>query len=82
MNKNKTCKKCNSNKIIQGVKIIDYSHGNVKRNLSLEINKTKSLFHKKYIKSEILSDICGNCGNVELNVNNFDKLWEIYNDRK
>lgn len=82
MTKNKTCTKCNSNKIIQGVKIIDYSHGNIKRNLSLEIDKTKKLFHKKSVNSEILTDICGNCGNVELNVINYEKLWEIYNDGK
>ena len=82
MTKNKTCTKCNSNKIIQGVKIIDYSHGNIKRNLSLEIDKTKNLFHKKSVSSDILSDICGNCGNVELNVINYKKLWEVYNDGK
>lgn len=74
MIKNKTCKKCGSDKIIQGVNIIDYSHANIKRNLSLEIKKTKSE------KGEILSSICGNCGNLELYVVNYKKIWKIYNN--
>lgn len=82
MIKNVACKKCGSNKIIQGVKIIDYSHGNIKRNLSLETSKTKSFLSKKREKSEISTNICGNCGNIELYAVDYKKLWEIYNDEK
>jgi len=36
MIKNIACKKCGSIKIIQGVKIIDYSHGNIKSDLTID----------------------------------------------
>ena len=85
MSNNKSCKKCGSNKIIQEVKIIDFSHGNIKRNLSVEIYKTKGFFNKKNERSEIISTICGNCGNcgkMELYAKNYEKLWNIYNNEK
>ncbi len=82
MTKNIECKKCGSNKIIQKVKIIDYSHGNVKRNLSVEIDETKGFFNKKSVTSEIVTNICGNCGNMEFCTLDYEKLWNIYNDSK
>lgn len=82
MTKNLTCPKCNSNKIIDGAKIIDYSHGNIKRNLSLELVIKKRSEGKKKLSSIIVSDICGNCGNVELRAINYERLWNFYSDEK
>lgn len=82
MSNNKSCKKCGSNKIIQEIRIIDFSHGNIKRNLSVEIDKTKVFFNKKSERSKIVSTICGNCGKMELYAKNYEKLWNIYNNEK
>ena len=82
MTKNTKCKKCDSNKIIQNVKIIDYGHSNIKRNLSIEIDEKKGFFNKKSVTSEIVANICGNCGSMEFYTLDYEKLWNIYNESK
>lgn len=82
MIKNETCKMCGSDKIIQGVKMLDFGHANIKRSLSLEVDKSKGFFHKNIEKSDISTNVCGNCGNIELYAINYHELWEFYNSNK
>ena len=79
MQQNKSCEKCGSKKIIKGAKIKDFSHANIKRNLIIEIIKSKNFLFKNTEKREVLSDICGNCGRIELYIDDYDELWKIYN---
>ena len=53
MIKNETCKMCGSDKIIQGVKMLDFGHANIKRSLSLEVDKSKGFFHKNIEKKQL-----------------------------
>ena len=72
------CKKCDSNKIIQNAKIADFGHGNVENNLSIYIQDTDRVFFNKSVKGEILAQVCGNCGDLTLKIQNPNELWKAY----
>lgn len=74
------CAKCGSEKIIPEVRIVDYGHANIKINLTVELIKKKGFIYNDVEKGEISASICGQCGNVELNVSNYEKLWEVYSE--
>ena len=76
--KNETCKSCNSNKMMHDVRIVDFGHGNAKRDLSVYIQKTANRFFNKFEKGQLKASICGTCGNVDLSVENPQQLWEAY----
>ena len=73
------CKKCGSNKLMKDLKITDFGHGNVKKNLSIYIPTTDRAFFNKFERGTINAQVCGSCGNMELSVSNFRELWEAYN---
>lgn len=81
MHKNKSCEKCGSIKIIKDAKIIDFSHANIKRDLIIEIIKSKNILYENTEKRKVLSNICCNCGNIELYIDDYDELWKIYNGK-
>lgn len=72
------CAKCGSDKIIPEARIVDYGHSNIKRDLTVELIKKKGIIYNDVEKGELSANICGQCGNVELNVSNYEKLWEVY----
>lgn len=72
------CAKCGSDKIIPEVRIVDYGHANIKVDLTVELIKKKGFIYNDVEKGAISAKICGQCGNVELNVSNYEKLWEVY----
>ena len=72
------CSSCGSNKIISEVKIVDFGHGNTKKNLSIEIKKTDHMFFNKFEKGPLNAKICCSCGKVELSIENGQQLWEAY----
>ena len=73
-----TCNNCGSNKIMNGIKIVDHGHGNAKRDLSVQIKTTDNFLFNKFEKSELKAIICGSCGKVDLKVSNPHDLWEAY----
>ncbi|ALM08245.1 hypothetical protein SB49_12680 [Sediminicola sp. YIK13] len=77
-----TCNKCGSNKIIKGARVVDYGHGNVKKNLSVYIQKTDNVFFNKFEQGELIAQICCSCGDVEFTISNVDGLWEAYTKSK
>ena len=81
MENNATCPKCSSEKIIQGARLKDFGHGNIKRNLILEVVKSEAFLFTDSESRELLADVCGNCGNVELKVENFEQLWKSYEQK-
>jgi uncharacterized OB-fold protein len=77
-----TCEKCGSNRIIRDTPIADFSHGNIKKDLSVYIPKTDRILFNKMVKGELLAHICGSCGHVELTIANPSELWEAYTRSK
>lgn len=76
---NKTCPICNSEKYITNLKISDYGHMHHKKDLSIEIDTTpNNLINKGTRNHIILSDVCCNCGKVELHIENPEELWDEY----
>ena len=73
-----SCQKCGSNKIIKNATIVDYAHGNAKKNLSIHIKTTDNILFNKFEKGTLKAKICGSCGQVELSVDNPHELWEAY----
>ncbi|WP_299883553.1 hypothetical protein [uncultured Lacinutrix sp.] len=72
------CSNCQSEKLIPNVKIIDFTHMNIKSNLKLEIVETSDNQFKVSKTESIIGNICGECGHVDLHVDNFQALWEFY----
>lgn len=72
------CAKCGSDKIIPAARIVDYGHANMKVNLTVELIKKKGFIYNDVEKGQLSANICGQCGYVELNVSNYEKLWEVY----
>jgi len=77
-----TCNKCGSNKIIKEARVVDYGHGNVKKNLSVYIQKTDKVFFNKFEQGELIAQICGSCGDVKFTISNANALWEAYTKSK
>lgn len=78
----KTCLSCNSNKIIEGLKIIEYAYGNAPRNLSIDLQTTHRAFFNKFLNSDISAQVCCGCGKVELSVENLDAIWNAHLKQK
>jgi len=72
------CRKCGSNKIMEGLSIVDYSHHNEKKELSVQIRTTDRVLLNKYTQGKFLANICGSCGHAELFVANPKDLWDAY----
>lgn len=72
------CSKCGSSKIINQARIVDYAHGNVKKDLSVQIQTTDNIVFNKFEKGQLIANICGSCGKVELSVSNPQELWNAY----
>jgi len=80
--KNNRCERCDSNKIIEKVKITDLGHANQKNNLSIYIQSTNRTFCYKSVKREISAKVCCSCGKIELSIDNPDEFWNAYLQKK
>lgn len=76
--KTETCSKCGSNKIIHNTKIVDFDHGNAKKDLSVQIKTTDNTFFNTFERGQLKADICGSCGHTELSVNKPHELWQAH----
>lgn len=72
------CKKCGSTKIMEDIILSDYVVYGIPKNLSVRLKKTNRVLFNEYAKTDIISDICGNCGHMELKIANPKELWETY----
>lgn len=72
------CSACGSSKIMHDMRIVDFGHGNAKKDLSVEIKTTDRTFFNKFEKGAIKAQICGSCGKVDLLINNPHDLWNGY----
>lgn len=72
------CSSCGSEEVIRNVKIVDHGYS-VKHDLAIELHgKPDALFFKDTRKGVLHATVCGQCGKVDLVVDNPRELWEIY----
>jgi ribosomal protein L31E len=69
------CSRCGSTKIIPGVTVVDQGKGSDGKLQAVIFGNPEALIFKDRLYSEILADICGKCGHVELRVAN---PWALY----
>lgn len=76
------CPKCDSSKIIPNVRILDRSeYGDGQLRLAVDANPDALIF-KDRLHGQLVADICGDCGYVELKVENPAELYEHYRQSK
>ena len=80
--KSSSCKFCESSKIMENISIVDFSHANKKKELSVEIQTTDRILFNKFKNGKLKAQICGSCGHVDLKVTNAKELWEAYIKQK
>ena len=73
------CSDCGSEDVIPNVKIVDHGYMDSKHDLSIELHGKPDAFIFKDTRKGVLSaSVCGQCGKVELSINNPRELWDIY----
>ncbi|NEP85870.1 MAG: hypothetical protein F6K18_02995 [Okeania sp. SIO2C2] len=73
------CPKCNSEKLMHNVRIIDRGHNGSITPLEVEVfTKPDAIFFKGSHREALEATICGKCGHTELTVTNPDKLYQAY----
>lgn len=73
------CAACGSKKMVSDVRIVDYMDPLTKRDLAAELHERPDAWVFKGAKQAILkATLCGDCGRVEMKVDNPHELWEIY----
>jgi hypothetical protein len=78
MNPN-ACQRCSSEDLIPQVKIVDHGYMDSKHDLGIELHgNPKALIFKDTYKGTLRATVCGNCGYVELAIENPREMWEIY----
>lgn len=78
MMKSKICSSCGSSKLMHDITIVDFAHGNSKKDLSVQIKTTDNVFFNKFEKGKLNAQICGSCGKVDLSVDNPQELWQAH----
>ncbi len=73
------CSGCGSSKVIPNVKIVDHGYMDSIHDLAIELhgNPNARIF-KDTRKGVLRATVCGECGKVELSVDNPQELWAIY----
>jgi hypothetical protein len=74
------CTKCGSRRIMAGVALADqgqYSDGRLK---AVVVGNPLALVFRDQMYGEIRADVCGECGHLELRVENPEDLYEHYLD--
>jgi hypothetical protein len=72
------CSKCGSTKLIPNVKILDQGEGSDGK-LQVEVHgHPEALLFKDRRYGILTADICGDCGDVQLKVNNPQELYQHY----
>ena len=74
-----SCSICGSTELIPDVKIVDHGYMDSQHDLAIELHgNPKALIFKETKKGVLHAKVCGNCGHVDLFVNNARELLEIY----
>lgn len=74
-----SCSKCGSDKIMSNVRIVDHGLMDSKHDLSIELHQNPDAFVlTRPLKGTLQSNVCGQCGHVDLSASNPEELWEVY----
>jgi hypothetical protein len=64
---------------MRNVKIVDHGYMDSKHDLAIELHgKPDAWLDKDTHKGVLSATVCGQCGKVELSINNPRELWDIY----
>lgn len=75
----KQCSVCGSIKVIPDVKIVDHGYMDSKHDLAIELHgNPRALVFKNTKKGVLHATVCGDCGHVDLFVNDPGELLEVY----
>ena len=73
------CSICGSSETIPEVKIVDHGYMDSKHDLAIELQgNPNALIFKDTRKGVLRATVCGDCGHVDLFVNNASELLGIY----
>ena len=76
---NNKCSSCGSEDVMRNVKVVDHGELNMKQDLAIEVHGNPDAWIFKESRKGVLNaNVCGQCGKVELSVDNPRELWEIY----
>lgn len=77
------CSRCGSEKIMTNLRIRDRYEAGVGQDLEVEVQRNpNALIFKEAQREALRATVCGECGNVDLSVNNPQALWQAYTERK
>ena len=73
------CSGCGSAEVMPNLKIVDHGYVDSKHDLAIEFQgKPNALIFKDTRKGVLSASVCGQCGKVELSVDNAREMWEAY----
>lgn len=74
-----SCSKCGSEKVIPDISIVDHGYYDTQHELAIEMPANpKARFFKDTRKAVLKAAVCGQCGFVELSIDNYRELWDVY----
>lgn len=77
------CPRCGSEKIMSNLRIVDQSESLVDQDLEVAVeSKPDAIFFKGTHYEALRATVCGECGFVNLSVNNPKELWNTYSQIK
>ena len=79
----KTCKACDSEKVIPGTRLLDQGEGSDGRTRVMICGNPGAMVFKERTFAEVVADVCCDCGHVELRCRgDLRKLWAAYRKGK
>ncbi len=73
------CSECGSENLMPNLKIVDNGHACMKYDLAVELHGNPDAWIRKDTRKGVLmATVCGQCGKVDLSVDNPRELWEVY----
>ena len=84
MTKSKSqCSVCGSSETIPDVKIVDHGYMDSKHDLAIELEGNPwAWIFKDTRKGVLRATVCGECGHVDLFIDNANELLEIYRNNR
>lgn len=77
------CPRCGSENVMPNLRIRDCYDTIESGDIEVEVQRTPdALIFKGAHREALRATVCGECGNVELTVDNPEGLWETYSQRE
>ena len=77
------CSGCGSADVIPDMKIVDHGWMDLKHDLAIDFKGKPNAWIFKDTRQGVLSaSVCGQCGKVELSIDNAREMWEVYKSHR